>query len=282
METAEVPNACWCYALYGVDKVKYYEPMRENIRIAKEQGALLVLHTNGESAYSVGKFFAEYKDDIVLVVHREAYADRFPKVLRFLTPWTVAAQFYYYKDCDSVVNAKELELMDEWTRSDDPTALIIRDHPLHVAPIMAGMFALNREISLQVASSAEELFLKRIPTRYSRYTYDQAWLARDIYPGIVARAAVRTSYFHYRGETVVRIARDLEDYRYIGSQVYRVTLGMAEVIPKEYLGWYGDGLLSLPYFPRLHFLYGKVRPTLAAANLLSRLERIRCRFTPGK
>jgi hypothetical protein len=278
MKNLPTYDSAWCYSIYGDDTLKYYRPMRENIRIAKEHGATLVLHTNGQSETKVKAYFEDLSADMIFVVHRERYADRFPKVLRFLTPRTVTAKFYFFKDSDSIVNQKELDLMDQWTRSGNPTSLIIRDHPLHIYPILAGMFGINRELSLRVAASAEACFVNKSPARYHRHCYDQDWLAKEIYPALASEAAVRTSFFYFRGEHFVRTGRDLESYQYIGAQAYKDTLEVAEEGSGGYLRLYGDGLLCLPYYPKLYFLYGKVRPTLAAAYLLSGLKRMRLYF----
>ena len=272
MKNTAVFNSVWCYSIYGDDVVKYYAPMLGNISLAKRLGVGLVLHTNKQNEVRVNEYFSEFRDDIILLVHDSKCADNFPKILRFLTCNSVTSDFYFFKDTDSIVTTKEIEIMNTWMCSDKPVALIMRDHPLHIAPIMAGMFGVNKEFSQSMAKLAMDYFLERNPASSNTYSYDQDWLANKIYPAIVGNASVNTSFFFYSSEKVRRIKRDVEGDEFIGAQAYKKSSHKIENLDC-YLRLYGDNLLSVPYFPRCAFLYGKVRPTLTAAYLLSVFKR---------
>ena len=266
-------NSVWCYSIYGTDAEKYYEPMLSNIKIAKHHGVALVLHTNKKSETQVRNFFRDNLEEIMLFVHNDEYAEYFPKILRYLSSEKIDSKFYFFKDSDSIVTLKEIEIMNRWMHTSNPIALIIRDHPLHISLILAGMFGANKNLSQYIAKSAEEFFLKRKPGYYNKYSYDQVWLARKIYPTIVDKADVNTSFFYYREEKITRIKIDLKNHQYIGAQAYKQSLNSPENL-EGYLRLYGPNLLTLPYFPKLSFLYGRVRPTLAVAYLFCKFLKI--------
>ena len=266
-------DSIWCYSIYGDNTFKYYEPMRENIRIARERGIALIVHTNCQYEERVRNFFSEFKDDIIISVHKETFADSFPKILRFLTYDEVKSKFYFYKDSDSIVTPEELEIMDQWSSLDDSEALIIRDHPLHISPILAGMFATNHAVASQVSHFAKRFFIDNVPKRYRSHSYDQDWLAKDIYPLIAQKATIITSFFYFSNERIERKKCDNGSYQHIGAQAYKRE-GSTPDESERYLKLYRGELLCVPYYPSLHFLYGRVRPTLAVAWLLSMLKRM--------
>ena len=262
--------AVWCYSIYGSDYSKYYEPMLTNIELASSNGVALVIHTNKESEDCVRAYFNEKLNQINIIVHNNKISKYFPKILRFLTCKNIDSEFYFFKDSDSIVSDKEILIMNEWMAAKNYDALIMRDHPLHISPILAGMFGVNRNLSKFIADSAEEFFVDKVSSDYSKYSYDQDWLASNVYPLIVGKAVVNTSFFFYSHEHVTRIRRDIDNHEYIGAQFYKRSLNKQENID-GYLRIYGADLLSLPYYPKLDFLYGRVRPTLAAAYLFCNL-----------
>ncbi len=268
------PNVVWAYCIFGVEYEKYYKPMVLNLEIAKKFGVTVVVHTVNSSEKYVREFFGENKSILIVVHHGEA-AERWCKALRFLTPKYVSADYYFFKDSDSSVTTNEIVMGLEWMQVKDPVFLIVRDHPLHVAPIMAGMFAVNNQTGKTLACRAEQYFFQGQLNSADSYSYDQDWLARVIYPSVRFRAYVYTSFFCYWGERVKRTSPQLDDYRYVGAQVYSRINGVPEKMP--YLRLYNGELLSVPYVPRLHFLYGRVRPSLFVAYVLSRIFGLRLR-----
>lgn len=273
MIKTEPLSSVWCYSIYGNEYDKYYYPIIENIKISKYFGARIFIHTNRQYEKNVKEYFAKYIFDIDVVVHNDSYSVDFPKILRFLTSKFIESDFYFFKDSDSVVTEKELVLMNEWMNSNNPTALIMRDHPLHIAPIMAGMFGLNRGLSIKIADSALGYFANQKRSHFNLYSYDQDWLARNIYPEIVENAHVNTSFFYYSGERIKRMSRQIYDQKFIGAQEYKKSSRDSENLV-GYMNLYGEDLLSLPYFSKFAVLYGKVRPTLYAAYLIKKIKKI--------
>lgn len=263
----------WAYCIYGDEESKYYDPMIFNIEKASIIGAKIVVHTTIESEKKVIDYFQGYHS-VQVIVHQGETQKKWAKALRFITPTYVDADFYFYKDSDSIVTEKEIKISTDWMLAKDSQALIIRDHPVHVTPILAGMFAVKSVLGKEIASKAARYFFEKGNSLVTDdYSYDQAWLAKVVYPSVIAFASVYTSFFCYWNEKVVRIHPELNNYDYIGAQVYRRHSGMKESIP--YMALYNGKLLSLPYIPQFALLHGRVRPSLLSAYLLSKIFGLR-------
>lgn len=265
-------KAIWSYSLYGDNYEAYFKPLIENIEISATNNANVVLNVLDSDIERVKQYFKRYLGCIRIFSYDSGRYANCPKILRFLASHKIESNFYFFKDSDSVVTDKEKLIMKEWMNSLNPTALIVRDHPLHIAPIMAGMFGVNRGLSIKIADSALGYFANSKHSHFNSYSYDQDWLARNIYPEIVSDAHVNTSFFYYSGERVRRINREIDGHKFIGAQVYKgSSIESGSLDP--YMNLYGEDLLSLPYFTKLAVLYGKVRPTLYAAYLINKIKK---------
>jgi len=261
----------------------YFKPLLEVIKLAKQVGARVVINAPRSSVVSINSYFKDHLSDFTLLDYEDSISDISPKILRFLVPLYVDSDFYFYKDSDSLVIDKELVIMKHWMSSINPVCMIIRDHPQHVSPILAGMFALSRSQALSVASNAKTYF-KNSKNVGNEYSYDQDWLMDRVYPKIRKSAIVYSSYFFYVGETVHRIGRSSYGDLHIGAQ--SINSKYSENKFDFYKSVYGDKLLCLPYsslinraLPRL--LYGRVRPTLLLAFIFSSVYRLINLLTRG-
>lgn len=264
----------WSYSLYGNNKEVYYRPMLENIRIAKAVGVKVMISTTDIFEQSVKDYFSAELNDIKINIFPSKYFIGSEMILRVLALETVQADFYFMKDSDSIVTDRELTLMSDWMLLSAEPYMIIRDNPIHVAPIMGGMFGLNISVRDKLVQSCQDYFSKS--NNKASYGMDQQWLADHIYPIIRQKAKVYSSYFYFRAEKLVRINRVHHPDTFIGAQAE------GNVNPHSMQGYfekfYGDQLLSLPYFPRLpkllsHLIYGRVRPSLYLAPLLKWVKR---------
>lgn len=266
MKTKNSFKSIWSYSIYGEDYDKYYFPMIENIRLSKEANALIVISTNSFYEASVRSFFSPFLSDIKLIVFEGGLSETFPKLLRFMAVELIDADFYFFKDSDSIVTKKELEIMQNWIDNADADALIIRNHPMHIAPIMAGMFAIKRDLSSFLTDSIKNCFKRNKPIFYSKYGYDQSWLAKHIYPKIIKRALVLTSHFFYSNENLIRIEGDIEKNQFIGAQAY--LYGINNERQNAFTSLYHGELLCLPFCKKISWLYSMVKPTLYLAYFL--------------
>lgn len=273
MVNSKLSNSIWCYSLYGNCYEKYYQPLLKNIEISKDVGASIYIHTNIIYEKSVKDFFSDFLDDIDIIVHTQNYSINYPKILRFLTSNYVENNFYFFKDSDSIITQKEINIMTQWIKSNISTELIIRDNPLHIAPIMAGMFGVNNQTSRIIAKSVEKYFITSDSIFTNTYSYDQDWLASKIYPIVIKSAAVNTSYFYYSGENITRIEREPPGNSFIGAQAYMSYTNINDN-KNQYLMLYGNDLLFLPYYSKISFLYGKVRPTIFLAFVFRILKKL--------
>lgn len=98
-----------------------------------------------------------------------------------------------FRDSDSVLGAREKYLVDEWLNSPHEVHLI-RDHPQHTSPVMAGMFGIK---GAAIALLAEMVDKHQAGYRKHVYGDDQAFLNERFYPKIKAGALVHTSSVRY-------------------------------------------------------------------------------------
>lgn len=263
----------WSYSLYGFNKEVYYKPMLENIRIANDVGAKLVISTTDIYEEYIRSFFSAFLDDIIINVYPSKSYSGSEMILRFLAVETLSADFYFMKDADSIVTDREISIMNNWMTLSSEPFLIIRDNPIHVAPILAGMFGFRRcEREFFVDKCRH--FFTRSPRTYS-YGIDQRWLADEIYPLVRPKAQVYSSYFYFTEEKLVRINRSQDPARFIGAQAD------GNINPKSmqtyFERFYGNQMLSIPYLKHLphwlsHLIYGRVRPSLYLAKVLNWLK----------
>ena len=91
------------------------------------------------------------------------------------------------RDADSLVSEREMNLVDNWIKS-DKCFHIIRDHPRHTQPIMGGMFGVKIKEFQQKYGNIDIdkniIFYKRQFNRQKKRNVDQLFLSQKIYPKI--------------------------------------------------------------------------------------------------
>lgn len=155
--------------------------------------------------------------------------------------------------------------MNDWLSSEAPSFMIIRDHHLHVFPILAGMFGANRRIARMLAKSAEINFCNKKTKFTNSYSYDQDWLRSEIYPDVVEDALVYSNYFYFSGENLKKTERNNLLTKFIGAQENLNSIDLQR--NQRYLWMYADDMLQLPYYKQIQFMYKKVRINLLLAYL---------------
>lgn len=262
----------WSYSIYGGDLVTYYAPVVSNILLARKEGAIVAISTTASDEEKVRDYFSEYLNEIQIVSYGSQELCLYPKILRFLISNVIESDFYFFKDSDSIVTIKEARIMREWIATDTPVAMIIRDHPLHVAPVMAGMFGIASTLANYLTNSAHEAFLAVSPRFRGDYSYDQDWLMNDVYPDLAKRAHVYSSFLFYSGEKVLRIKRESRGSEFIGAQIHFEYPPLLE--SAALYNWYGQGLLCAPSLIKKSFFYGRVRPTIVVAYVYTWLKAL--------
>ena len=251
----------WCYTIYGRDTDAYYLPMIKNIEVANDLDVVVIISTIEEDYSFVREFFKKY--NIKIISFNGYYHKKYPKMLRYLVPLYFDYENYFFKDSDSFVTLNEISIMEEWKGGGNSQAIIIRDHPLHISPIMAGMFGLKKPAAINVASQVEEGFQTNVFDLKSPYNYDQLWLVDNVYPKIKSESSVYTSYFAYFGEKITFFN---SSDTHIGEQHFQAESEKADLM--KFKKNYNGMILSAPHFYLFSQLYQKSRLVLAFAKII--------------
>jgi hypothetical protein len=101
-----------------------------------------------------------------------------------------------FRDADSVVTRREARAVEQWVNS-ERTAHIIRDHPFHSAPILAGLWGIR--------PTATDWFMKEVEKYPFSDTYgsDQDFLAKIVYPKIVDSCLVHASFHTHEDKALL-------------------------------------------------------------------------------
>jgi hypothetical protein len=180
-----------------------------------------------------------------------------PKFWRFLPVFEREVDVVLFRDSDSIITSREASLVNYWIDS-DYSAQILRDHPLHMAPIMAGMFGLKKEV---FEVFAHQLELNMGLVQEQSYSADQVFLAKYLYKVIYKKAIVQTPFFSYPGENCLKIP-EAKDENFIGA-VYESEKIEAKIAY--------DFLIGIPFWIA-ELLQFKTRPVLYTSIYLKKLN----------
>ena len=266
----------WSYSIYGTNTEVYYKPMLENIRLAKLNNIKVVISTTDEYENMLNNYFKDFIHDFHLEVFSSKIYKQAAMLLRYLVLERIDSEYYFIKDSDSIVTDRELYIMNHWVLTSNENFIIIRDNPIHVSPILGGIFGFRNNAKHIFKDSLHETFSK-LNFRF-KYGQDQRWLSEKIYPYIINQSQVYSSYFHFWNEKLIIIGR-VYNSNFIGAQsIGNINLNSKE---NEFLHLYANDLLCLPYIASLpkylrRLIYGRVRPSLYLAFLLKLFKKIKC------
>jgi len=128
---------------------------------------------------------------------------------------------FIVRDVDSRLSMREKNCVIDWEMSKKPFH-IIRDHPMHGVPILAGTWGATKEFASSINyTELKENFLKMNSTNNAVYGgYDQFFLGTVIYPMIKDTACVHDDYFNFEPHKK-KIPHLKVDEHFIG-EVYEV------------------------------------------------------------
>ena len=98
-----------------------------------------------------------------------------------------------FRDCDSRLDAREAAAVQEWLAS-GADFHIMRDHPEHYLPILAGLWGATGRGAARIAN----LRPSNLPSQH-RFV-DQEWLRETVYPVVVTSMYVHDEFGHVPGE----------------------------------------------------------------------------------
>ena len=236
---------CYCYCLYGRDLV-YYQPLELVAqRLEENPNSVIVLGTVEKDFEFVSNYYVKYKN-IKVYSFGEEYKFR-ERLVRFLAPRHIEAKYYHYRDADSVITDFEQSLISIYVGFKLPI-LILRNHPLHYSPVMAGMFSLNYEFAIRLVSMVEDQLHSVEPLYY----YDQIFLTNHLYKEHKSQALVFSSHIGYEGEFIHKI--NFDKYNFIGQPNFWSDRECDSALSKvSQLA--SKALVTLPFYSSLSTLY---------------------------
>ncbi len=203
------------YSLYGND-ARYTVPLDRNassLHLYYPGWIVRVYHDDSVNRETLEKLEL---NNVQLVNINHTELSKFnlaPKFWRFLPILDKDVEVVLFRDSDSVFSARESMFVNDWLSS-QKYFHIIRDHQLHISPILAGMFGVKKK-GFDIFS--EVLFDKREITSINNYNSDQIFLADHLYKKIVDSTLIHTAYFALSGEKYSRVNKSLEFNGFIGA-----------------------------------------------------------------
>ena len=263
----------WSYSIFGRDTKKYYAPMKKNFELAKKNNAKIIISIDKDDKNFILDYFLDYKSEFILEVYDDVFSKKYPKILRYLIGSKYRNNNFFYKDSDSIVTENEINIMNDWLENAKSDYLIFRNHPVHVAPILAGMFAIKASkvnfIVNTVQNFFNEKYLQKNNIKFTDFDYDQVFLQMEVYEKIRGSASIYSSHFYFCNENIIPIGFN---ENFIGRQAYKEEKERGD---EWYFKIYDNDLLCIPYIHKLYHYYKFVRVSLYLSKLFKQLSLIR-------
>jgi hypothetical protein len=117
--------------------------------------------------------------------------------------------YYIFRDVDSRLSRRESVMVEEWLAS-EKNLHVIRDHPMHNAPVLGGMWGIRCDYKNVILKSLE------INVAEGYYGEDQEFLWEYVYKPYRRDLVVHDRYFLREASSVKRGKRP-PDHSYIGE-----------------------------------------------------------------
>lgn len=201
------------YSLYG-NQIRYTQPLilnAQEINSFYKGWEMRVYHDNTVPIDIINKL---RENNVKLInINKTIYLDFAPKFWRFLPIFEDTYDLIIFRDSDSIFTDRESKFVNEWAESNYDFH-IIRDHQLHISPILAGMFGIKKKF---FALFKHQLLKNKQLFRSKSYNADQIFLADFIYKKIINSCLIHTSYFAFYGEFFEKIKKVEDESKFIGS-----------------------------------------------------------------
>lgn len=175
------------FSLFGTDPL-YQVGAVENARICATlyPGWLLRFYVGDSVPAPVCEQITAYgnAEIVPMTGHREDWWSTFWRFRALRDDYLDVVMF---RDCDSRPDERERAAVDEWLAS-GAEFHVMRDHPEHGMPILAGMWGCTRAGSRRIRDR-----VPYEPGPVERYLADQFWLRDEVYPVAVSRAVIHAS-----------------------------------------------------------------------------------------
>lgn len=241
------------YSLFGTNQ-RYITPLIINTKTVKEYYPNWIIRIYHDDTVSTETLNILTSLNADLVNINESYLKKYnlaPKFWRFLPILENNIDVIIFRDSDSVFSNREQELVKKWLNSEFDFH-IIRDHQLHISPIMAGMFGVKKG-GFQLFK--DKLLNNPILTSKHSYNSDQLFLGDEVFPMIQNNVLLNTSYFAFSSENFVRISKSKTSNHFIGA-IYSELNTETDTVIYDY-----EFLIGIPYWLARLLRY-KIRPVL--------------------
>jgi hypothetical protein len=118
------------------------------------------------------------------------------------------------RDCDSRISEREVFAVNEWLKSDKDFH-IMRDHPYHGVPILAGMWGCRNGILSNINEFLEKWKNHKIRGIYN--AEDQDFLGQFIYPYIKDKSFEHSEFNINFGNKIYKFPSFRKDYEFVGD-----------------------------------------------------------------
>jgi hypothetical protein len=255
-------NNCFCYVIYGRD-TKYYAPvLTVSQTLAGISGASVVIATVDDDYLHVCAYFA-ICENIEVINFGPRFAGH-ERMLRFLVPQYIESNYYHFRDSDSIVTESEMSLISVFGAS-SYSVMIIRNHPLHFSPIMAGMFSLKYELAIELAKSIIDGQFLLDTSPY----YDQIFLTKQVYMQNLEKSLILSSNIVFVGERASIIAFDMFNFIGMPNHWTRAECDFS-------LNYFSEvevsPVIRIPFCPLVYKLYQRTRFILVLLKLRKLLK----------
>ena len=129
---------------------------------------------------------------------------------RFLAASDPEVDLMISRDVDTQILPREVEAVNEWLAS-GKTLHLMRDHPKHEVPIMAGMWGCRANHLREM----ESLILKW--KKFGKYGCDQEFLERIIYPRFQNDSWIHSESIIFPGESTHPFPTPRKAYEFVGE-----------------------------------------------------------------
>lgn len=133
---------------------------------------------------------------------------------RFETCYDPLIKVSIFRDTDSRLNLREKNAVDVWLES-DKTFHIMRDHPYHRVPILAGMWGARKGILKNINQLLQ--YWNQYPNKGRFHAEDQDFLGQIIYPIVINNSFEHSEFGISYGNQIHNFPIEREDYEFIGD-----------------------------------------------------------------
>jgi len=175
------------FSLWG-DSPKYCVGAIKNAEIAQ------TIYPDWTCRFYIGKSTPQsYISQLISLKNTEVFIMKEPgnwvsTFWRFLAVDDYSTSIVLLRDTDSRISLREQAAVNEWISS-DKAYHIMRDHPQHGTPILAGMWGVKKPIDINFYKSITSFPLQNY------YGIDQEFLAKIVYPTAKNSSIVHDEFF---------------------------------------------------------------------------------------